>query len=244
MARRPRVGFLAIVLTVFMLFFFMARPGVGSAAIDRIKKTADAIYEDDWNRPGADAVEAESLLREADKLGHPSEQKPQEIAAKPVEPAKPAAHDTGAQLEKLLTGKPISSKMQNQTARAELGRAAWRFLHTVLAQYPEEATQDDRDTLINFLHLFSRVYPCRECAEHFQIYLAKYPPQVSTRQSAMMWGCDLHNKVNVRLGKPVFDCAFINEMYDCGCADGPEDPNEHKGMPEMPKVESGPLVEG
>lgn len=212
----------------------MARPGVGSAAIDRIKKTADAFIEDDWNRPAAVAAEAESLIREADKLGHASDQKPQEV---------PAESDT-KQLEKLIKGKPISSKMQNQTARAELGRAGWRFLHTVLAQYPEEPSEDERETLVGFLHLFSRVYPCRECAEHFQIYLKKYPPQVSSRQTAMMWGCDVHNKVNVRLGKPVFDCAYIHELYDCGCSDGPEDPNEHKGMPEIPTVEAGPLVKG
>lgn len=31
--------------------------------------------------------------------------------------------------------------------------------------------------------------------------------------------CSIHNKVNERLGKPSFDCAHLDETYDCGCGD-------------------------
>ena len=33
--------------------------------------------------------------------------------------------------------------------------------------------------------------------------------------------CHLHNQVNERLKKPVFDCARLSEEYDCGCGDKP-----------------------
>lgn len=235
MNRRPRLGFVAIAMTVVCVIYLIARPNVGSAALDRIKKTADAIYEDDWNRPAAKAAEAAARVQEADLLGKPA----------PEEDSKSTAKTNGntiTSIEQLVKGKPISSKMQNQTVRAELGRAAWKVLHTILAQYPEDPNSEERETLVNYLHLFSRVYPCRECAEHFQVYLAKYPPQVSSRQTAMLWGCDVHNKVNKRLGKPIFDCAYIYDMYDCGCSDGPENPDEHKGMPVL--EESVPSVKG
>jgi FAD-linked sulfhydryl oxidase len=33
--------------------------------------------------------------------------------------------------------------------------------------------------------------------------------------------CHVHNQVNARLGKPEFDCAHLDETYDCGCGDDP-----------------------
>jgi FAD-linked sulfhydryl oxidase len=33
--------------------------------------------------------------------------------------------------------------------------------------------------------------------------------------------CHVHNQVNQRLGKPEFDCAHLDETYDCGCGDDP-----------------------
>ena len=60
-----------------------------------------------------------------------------------------------------------------------------------------------------------------ECAEHFGQVLAKYPPQVSSRTAAAMWGCFVHNVVNKRLKKPEFNCEDIGDAYDCGCGDEP-----------------------
>jgi FAD-linked sulfhydryl oxidase len=31
--------------------------------------------------------------------------------------------------------------------------------------------------------------------------------------------CFVHNEVNERLGKPIFDCAHLDDEYDCGCGD-------------------------
>ena len=36
--------------------------------------------------------------------------------------------------------------------------------------------------------------------------------------------CAVHNEVNKRLGKPEFDCAHLDETYDCGCGDEPVNP--------------------
>lgn len=49
--------------------------------------------------------------------------------------------------------------------------------------------------------------------------LRKFPPQTSSRNAASQWGCFVHNQVNERLGKPVFDCNTISDKYACGCAD-------------------------
>ncbi len=103
--------------------------------------------------------------------------------------------------------------------RAELGRATWRFLHTMMARFPEKPTQDERKTLETFMHLFSRLYPCGDCARHFRQILEEYPPQTSSRSGAAGWLCFVHNRVNRRLEKPEFDCNNIGDFYDCGCAE-------------------------
>ncbi|OAX40233.1 hypothetical protein K503DRAFT_687979 [Rhizopogon vinicolor AM-OR11-026] len=118
-------------------------------------------------------------------------------------------------------GGVIMSKLGNETAKAELGRATWKLLHTMTLRYPEHPTQDERDALNSYLHLTSRLYPCGECAAEFQELLTKFPPQTGSRLAASLWLCSVHNEVNERLGKPVFDCAHLDATYDCGCGDDP-----------------------
>lgn len=86
-------------------------------------------------------------------------------------------------------------------------------------RFPEKPTQSDRDTLLRFMTDFSRLYPCGECAEHFQQLLKELPPQTASRMNAALWLCAAHNKVNERLGKPEFPCDKLDETYDCGCGD-------------------------
>lgn len=127
---------------------------------------------------------------------------------------------TGAQdLEGSLTETPFMPKMANETLKAQLGNSAWHLLHTVLARFPEEPSASEKSTLKQFVHLFAQVYPCGDCARHFQKLLKKYPPQVGSRKTAAVWGCHIHNKVNERLNKDEYDCTKILEDYDCGCGD-------------------------
>ncbi|GJE94725.1 hypothetical protein PsYK624_108960 [Phanerochaete sordida] len=118
-------------------------------------------------------------------------------------------------------GDVIMSKLGNATAKAELGRATWKLLHTMTLRFPEEPSEDERAALNSYFHLLSRLYPCGECAAEFQQLLQKYPPQTASRRSAATWLCFVHNQVNERLGKPEFDCANLDATYDCGCGDEP-----------------------
>lgn len=64
-------------------------------------------------------------------------------------------------------------------------------------------------------------YYSGQCAEHFQKMLIKYPPQTSSREAASQWGCFVHNIVNEKVHKEIFDCNEISDKYNCGC--GPND---------------------
>ncbi len=89
----------------------------------------------------------------------------------------------------------------------------------MMARFPEKPTADDSLALKTYMQLFARLYPCGDCATHFQTLLAKYPPQTSSRNAAAGWACFVHNEVNTRLEKPPFDCNKIGDFYDCGCGD-------------------------
>lgn len=122
-----------------------------------------------------------------------------------------------------LTGHAIASKIGNETLKAELGRAAWKLFHTTFAKFPDKPTADESLALKTYIHLFQRLYPCGECAEHFGEILKKFPPQVATRSTAAAWGCHVHNEVNKSLKKELWDCSNIGDFYDCGCAETPEE---------------------
>jgi FAD-linked sulfhydryl oxidase len=89
----------------------------------------------------------------------------------------------------------------------------------MMAKFPDKPTEDDSTALRSYIHLFARLYPCGDCARHFQMLLKKYPPQVTSRSTAAVWACVVHNEVNKRLKKDIFDCSKIGDFYDCGCAE-------------------------
>ncbi|KAH6675273.1 FAD-linked sulfhydryl oxidase ERV2, partial [Plectosphaerella plurivora] len=126
----------------------------------------------------------------------------------------------------ILIGESIAPKLENATLKAELGRASWKLFHTMMARFPEKPTADESLALKNYIHLFARLYPCGDCARHFRGLLAKYPPQVGSRQGAAGWACFVHNEVNTRLEKEQFDCNNIGDFYDCGCGEEGKDGKE------------------
>ncbi|KAH8881320.1 Erv1/Alr family protein, partial [Thozetella sp. PMI_491] len=127
--------------------------------------------------------------------------------------------DLGVISDSILKGGSIAPKLGNETAKAELGRASWKLMHTMMARFPEEPTEEDSLALKTYIALFARLYPCGECAAHFRKLLEKYPPQTSSRNAAAGWACFVHNQVNKRLKKPEFDCNNIGDFYDCGCGE-------------------------
>lgn len=101
-----------------------------------------------------------------------------------------------------------------------LGRSTWTLLHSIAATYPEAPSRAQQSDLLGFVRLFSRLYPCWVCAEDFQGYIARDAPRVASRDDFGRWLCGAHNEVNVKLGKPVFDCNKWEERWRTGPPDG------------------------
>jgi len=104
--------------------------------------------------------------------------------------------------------------------RGELGRSTWGFLHTMAAYYPDRASPEQQCEMRYFIRTLSHFYPCSDCATHLQEDMKNFPPKVGGANELSKWFCDIHNRVNVRLGKPIFDCSRVMERWRDGWADG------------------------
>lgn len=50
--------------------------------------------------------------------------------------------------------------------------------------------------------------------------LQTHPPQVQSRTEFTRWMCEMHNEVNERLGKELFDCSKVDQRWRDGWKDG------------------------
>ncbi|KAH7865802.1 hypothetical protein Vadar_011398 [Vaccinium darrowii] len=97
---------------------------------------------------------------------------------------------------------PNEGKAATPVTKEELGRGTWTFLHTLAAQ----------------MAILSRMYPCKECADHFKEILRANPVQAGSQAEFSQWLCHVHNVVNRSLGKMVFSCERVDARWgklDC-----------------------------
>ena len=56
------------------------------------------------------------------------------------------------------------------------------------------------------MHALAQLYPCSECADDLREQLDASPPRVGSRSELSVWLCQVHNRINEKLGKPVYSC--------------------------------------
>ncbi len=74
--------------------------------------------------------------------------------------------------------------------------------------------------MAKLLTLYVKLYPCGYCADRSVEFFEKEPitRNVTSQKELSQWMCRMHNEVNERLGKPMFECAFVEERW----RDGPK----------------------
>lgn len=112
----------------------------------------------------------------------------------------------------------VKEKAAQPLTKEELGRGTWTFLHALGAQYPEKPTRQQRKDVKELMAILSRMYPCKECADHFKEVLRANPVQAGSQAEFSQYLCHVHNVVNRSIGKPIFPCERVNARWgklDC-----------------------------
>jgi len=104
-------------------------------------------------------------------------------------------------------------RMKSPPDITALGNGSWTLLHTMAAYYPQTPSEQQKRDTNTFLHAFANVFPCKFCAADFQQSIKQAPPLLDSQQSFSQWLCRAHNQVNVKLGKPEFDCQLVDKRW-------------------------------
>ncbi|XP_057465420.1 FAD-linked sulfhydryl oxidase ERV1 isoform X6 [Actinidia eriantha] len=132
-------------------------------------------------------------------------------------------------------GSPISSSFKANPLNAIENS----ILQTkeIANEYPDRPTRQQRKDVKELMEILSRMYPCKECADHFKEVLRSNPVQAGSQAEFSQWLCHVHNVVNRRasrlvplgpnkhqhqlvtnLGKLVFSCERVDARWgklDC-----------------------------
>jgi len=101
------------------------------------------------------------------------------------------------------------------------GPMGWITLHSISANYPEVASNEDRSIVKRFVELFTETISCPSCKGHFsnmyKSYTMQNPNWADSRNNLVLFTLRAHNTVNKRLDKPrpstVFQClATLREI--------------------------------
>lgn len=80
----------------------------------------------------------------------------------------------------------------------------WFFIYTLAISYPKKANEVLKKKYYDFIQNIPIFIPNNEIGNKFSLLLDKYPvePYLDTRDNFIKWVHFIHNKVNVKLGKP------------------------------------------
>jgi hypothetical protein len=100
------------------------------------------------------------------------------------------------------------------------GPHAWFFLHTVTLNYSDTPTQPEKVAMASFFNSLGHILPCQICQRHYRRHLEYNPVEqaLSSQKTLVKWLVNLHNEVNLTLGKPTITVpeaiANLNMKYN------------------------------
>ena len=96
------------------------------------------------------------------------------------------------------------------------GSSAWIYLHYVTLSYPDNPTDKERHNMHNFFSMVKETLPCDKCRQNFNNHLRNNPLTenvLSTRYNLVNWLLNMHNEVNVSMGKSTMSYDDLINMY-------------------------------
>ena len=96
------------------------------------------------------------------------------------------------------------------------GPHLWFSLHSISFNYPLKPTIEDKNNYKNFFLNLQEVIPCSVCKKNYKRHLNEHPIQdyLGNRKSLVYWLIDMHNMVNVEIGKKLFSYDIVIKKYE------------------------------
>ena len=78
------------------------------------------------------------------------------------------------------------------------GPNLWVFLHTMSFNYPQNPSEKDINTHIDFFNSLVHILPCSVCKDHYSTFIEQNPVKdyLNNRESIIRWVLKCHNNVN------------------------------------------------
>lgn len=95
------------------------------------------------------------------------------------------------------------------------GPIFWATLHIASLGYSDNPTERQKNHMKVFYESMMDVLPCPVCRKHYEINLEEMPvtDALNSRTDLIKWVFDMHNRINVQLGKREFTFAeFVESM--------------------------------
>jgi hypothetical protein len=91
----------------------------------------------------------------------------------------------------------------------------WHTIHIAALGYPQEPGYSDKKAMKDFFESLQLIIPCPICRTHYVSHMAKLPISASldSRKDLFRWTVELHNEVNVMLGKRKYTETEVIEFY-------------------------------
>jgi hypothetical protein len=95
------------------------------------------------------------------------------------------------------------------------GPFLWYILHIISFNYPLQPSYADKRIYHDFYVNFKELIPCANCRKHYQQHLHINPisPALDSRADLVKWVIQMHNLVNISLGKPTMTVQEVMMAY-------------------------------
>jgi len=95
------------------------------------------------------------------------------------------------------------------------GCSLWQYIHSICVIGGTEYDINKHSLkTIEILHNLKGIIPCEFCATHYETLCLKTPPMFSGKPLELFqWSVNLHNEVNIFLGKPTWTLQQATERW-------------------------------
>ncbi|XWV26347.1 Alr family protein [Tupanvirus soda lake] len=93
----------------------------------------------------------------------------------------------------------------------EWGPKAWAIFHEKAIRYPKNPCKCDIKKILHFYNeKFMEYIGCESCKKDYKKIICRNPARANSQTDLFMWTVDIHNIVNLKLGKEVIS---YNEAF-------------------------------